>query len=365
MVQGKVSDHFSNIVVGGGLCGAALAYELAKQGQQVLLVDAGTAGATRYSYGGIAYWAGNTPLTQALCRAARSRHPQLSEELGHNTQFRERELLLFVEPGRDGAAIAQTYQDCLEPPQVLTADEAWEREPLLCKAGIGGALAVNHGHVDPIAMTLAYQRAFERLGGERYLGQVTGLGQQGELWVRTGLVDGKTVTGEPVTEETIIRGDRILLSAGAWSRNLLAQAGIHLPLYFSHGEMIELPRAALEQADLRMQRLVMPAEQVRFGLEAEASQPGFASRWGEAEHPAQAGQELMPPVLDAGVIQFLDGRAAMGQISRLQASLGTTANPSQSEAAMRQKLGKSCLRSPPSPASGIQRGSPSAAMVCP
>jgi glycine/D-amino acid oxidase-like deaminating enzyme len=139
----------------------------------------------------------------------------------------------------------------------------------------------------------------------------------------------------------IIRGDRIILSAGAWSRKLLQQSGISLPLYFSHAEMIELPKAVLEQANLRMQRLVMPAEQVRFGLEAEASQPEFASRWREVEspEPEPTEQDLMPPALDAGIIQFLDGRGAMGQISRLQPHWQTRVDPSQSEAAMRQKLG--------------------------
>jgi glycine/D-amino acid oxidase-like deaminating enzyme len=46
------------IVIGAGITGAALAYELAKQGLSVLLLERHVSlqGATRFGYGGIAYW---------------------------------------------------------------------------------------------------------------------------------------------------------------------------------------------------------------------------------------------------------------------------------------------------------------------
>lgn len=94
---------FDWIVVGNGLVGAAASYELARQGLSVLLVDQHLEpdGATRYSYGGIPYWAGTCPLTRTLCEEGIAKHRQLSEELGADTQFRELDLLLTVAPDDD------------------------------------------------------------------------------------------------------------------------------------------------------------------------------------------------------------------------------------------------------------------------
>ena len=57
------------IVVGAGITGAALAYELVNKGCKVLLLEqyATPHNATRYSYGGLAFWSGTTPLTRQLC----------------------------------------------------------------------------------------------------------------------------------------------------------------------------------------------------------------------------------------------------------------------------------------------------------
>ena len=56
------------IVIGGGITGAALSYELAKQKFSVLLLEQHPSlqGATRFGYGGIAFWSGTTALTRRL-----------------------------------------------------------------------------------------------------------------------------------------------------------------------------------------------------------------------------------------------------------------------------------------------------------
>ncbi len=316
-------DSYRLIVVGGGLCGAAAAYELAKKGAEVLLVDesADIAGATRYSYGGIAYWAGTTQLTNELCAAAKARYPQLSEELlGHDTQFRPKSLLLTIDAGRDPVDVARDYVCFVDKPQLLTVAEAVEREPLLDAQNISGAFEVEHGHVCPVAMTQAYRQAFEKLGGTIRIGRVEKLLREGNA------VQGIQIDGEAIASKHVV------ISAGAWSREILKEQGIELPLYFSHAEMIEI--SADQASDVKMQSLVMPAEQKRFGLEAQMGQAEFAAQWQEE------GKELMPPVLDAGVIQFQDGHIAMGQISRMQTSTAATADAAASEAAMREKVRK-------------------------
>lgn len=75
--------NYDWILIGGGITGAALSYELARQGGSVLLVEkeAVLKGATRYSYGGLAHWAGKTPMLKALGEEGIQRYRTLSEEL--------------------------------------------------------------------------------------------------------------------------------------------------------------------------------------------------------------------------------------------------------------------------------------------
>ncbi|RMD67954.1 MAG: FAD-binding oxidoreductase, partial [Cyanobacteria bacterium J149] len=68
------------IVIGGGITGSALAYELVKQKFKVLLLDKDSlisANATSYSYGGLAYWSGTDALTRLLAQEGIDIHRHL------------------------------------------------------------------------------------------------------------------------------------------------------------------------------------------------------------------------------------------------------------------------------------------------
>ncbi len=306
------------IVVGGGVAGSALAYELAKLGSSVLLLEqfAAPTNGTRYSYGGIAYWSGNTSLTQQLCQEGIEIHRQLSDELEGDTQFRELNLILVIEPGEDVGAIAQSYRSCWIPPQPISVEFACELEPLLHPAALGGALHTAHGHVSPEATTLAYQQAFQRLGGQMRLAQATGFVREGDR--TTGVM----------TSEGTLSAAGVIVSAGAWTRSLLRQAGLSARIYFSQAELIETPL----DTPIQMHTLVMPAALKRFDQEAAAS--AADALWD------QPGQEVVPPILDEGVIQFKDGRIRIGQVTRMISSLEPEVDAAASEAALRQAVGR-------------------------
>ena len=126
------------IVVGGGITGAALSYELVNKGFSVLLLDRHSTpeNATRYSYGGLAFWSGTTDLTRQLCAEGIARHRTLSEELDAETQFRELDLLLTIAPDRDPQAAASAFAHFAIPPRLLDVAEACELEPLLNREAI-------------------------------------------------------------------------------------------------------------------------------------------------------------------------------------------------------------------------------------
>lgn len=307
------------IVIGNGLAGAALSYELAKQGLSVLVLEQQPQvdNATHCSYGGIAYWSGKTDLMRQLAQEGLERHLQLSDELDHSTQFRELDLLLTISPETDTELLALSYAECVNPPILLDRGQACEMEPLLNPAAISGAFTVPHGHVRPTAVVEAYNQGFRRLGGQIQFERVI-------RCIRTG----NRVTGVETTNG-IVQADRVAIAAGGLSRSLLQQVGITVPVYFTHAEVIKTP-----PVDVTLQTLVMPALLERFELEKKAGDIAHDAQWDEAD------AAINSTILDAGVVQFADGDLCMGQISRILTNPHAKIDAAASEAQLRQAIGK-------------------------
>ncbi|MUL37977.1 NAD(P)/FAD-dependent oxidoreductase [Gloeocapsopsis dulcis] len=304
------------IVIGGGITGAALSYELVQQGFAVLLLekDAIPHNATYYSYGGLAYWSGTTDLTRQLCQEGITRHRLLSQELNADTEFRELDLLLTIEQDENPEVVAASYAEVAIPPQLLSVDEACELEPLLNQDAIAGALTVKHGHIHAAKIAEAYIQAFLHAGGTMYVGQVWEL-----------LREGQRITGVKTKTNTYHSANTVVC-AGGFSRALLKSAGVSVPVYFTHTEIIATP-----PVDIELRTLVMPANLKRFQLEAESTKDD--SVWDVIGEP-------LPPILDAGAIQFRDRRLYIGQISRTIAEPFAPIDAMSSEAALRNSIGK-------------------------
>lgn len=307
------------IVVGGGITGAALSYELRQQGFSVLLLEENATlnNATRYSYGGLAYWEGTSALTRQLCQEGIDCHRQLPAELEADTEFRELTLLLTIAPSEDLEAIAASYQKFAITPQLLSVQEACELEPLLNPSAIAAALKLPHGHIHPFKANQAYLQAFQRLRGNLQFERVTGLLAEGERAIGV-----QTPSQNYLSQNTVI-------CAGGLSRALLKAANIDVPLYFTHTEIVEIP-----PGDIQLSTLVMPAEIQRFRLEAQACEASAIPFWNRAEG------ELVPPILDAGAVQFRDGRLCLGQMSRTLANPYASVDRAASEAQIRSGIAR-------------------------
>ena len=307
------------IVVGGGITGAALSYELAKKGFAVLLLerDATMQNATRFSYGGLAYWSGTTDLTRQLCREGIERHRHLSAQLDADTEFRELDLLLTIDAGNDVEKVAANYAHFAIVPQLLSVAEAGELEPLLNKSAIAGALTVRHGHISPTATNKAYCQGFLRLGGTIEFAEVIGLIQEGNR-----------ISGVKTVHESYACKNAVVC-AGGWSRSFLKAAGVSAGVYFTRTEILETA-----PVDVKLRTLVMPAVLKRFELEAESSRNEVDFLWDEP------GKELQPPILDSGAIQFNDGSLRIGQLSRTLSDLNAKVDRETSETAIRAGISK-------------------------
>ena len=310
----NVATTYDWIVVGGGITGACLAYELSRQNLKVLLLekDPKPDNATVYSYGGLAYWSGTDELTRTLGQEGIELHRNLSEELDADTEFRELDLVLTIDRQDDPEAIAQRY-DCFDvTPELLSVSDACMLEPLLNPNAISGVLKLPHGHIHPQKTTSAYLQALERNRGKIIYEAVSDLLRQGEQ-----VVGVKTTANSYYADNTVI-------CAGGLSRSLL-QSGIEVPNYFTHAQLIMTPPVELE-----LSTVVMPAIQQRFTLEAEApADPAWNPPYNEA----------IKSILDPGAVQFLDGSLCIGQISAIAYNPQAKFDLTAAEAQIRQEVG--------------------------
>ncbi|MEM6436361.1 MAG: FAD-binding oxidoreductase [Cyanobacteria bacterium P01_D01_bin.115] len=304
---------FDWIVVGNGLTGAALSYELACQGHTVLLLEKSISptSATRFSYGGVPFWSGSSDLLRQLCREGRDRYQAIPEETGVSLEFRELDLLLTVNLDQDPQKLAERYAAVAMPPTPISAQEAVALEPQLNPDAIAGALTVRHGHVNPTLLVKAYNQGLQKLGGQIVIATVTGLVRIGDR-----------VTGVTTPTQAYAAGN-VVIAAGGLTRDLLKTAGVKVPVYFTHAEIVETP-----PLESQFRALIMPADLTRSAIESEATDDDSDDIWDEAGH------EIRPPFLDAGFIQFLDGRVRIGQISRID----TTLEPALDAQASEQKI---------------------------
>lgn len=211
-------------VIGAGIHGASAAFHLAGRGLRVVVFERGAPAG------------GPTGRSSAICRAyytnaflagcARDsidmfrRFPELT---GEESGFRHTGLL-FLHPPQDAARVEENARQLNElgvEVDVLDAEEISRRHPSFDLDGIAvGAWERNAGYADPALATGGlFKRALE-LGAEHRLGrEVTHIEANGEGGATVATDDGERVSCR-----------RLLVAAGPWTRPLLQQVGVDLPL---------------------------------------------------------------------------------------------------------------------------------------
>ena len=293
------------LIVGAGVVGAALAYEVARCGQRVLVVDradGAALGATRWSMGGT-HWlvAAMDSRLRDLCREGLERHQGMSEELGADSGFRARPVLILAPDDEAFAGLAPLVENGRAhgfEGRLVGQDELHRLEPTLAPgSAVGGAFCAL-GWVDTVVATRAW---------------LQGAAMHGATF-RTGLdvtairLDGPTPAVE--TSEGPISAGQVILAAGAWMGRLLRQAGISVPMVHTHAEIVE--SEPLPPTFKHVVVAVKPVEQSRGALETAIAQPERRDRF-EAEDGSDLG---LAPSVEIGVVQQADGRVRLGQLSR-------------------------------------------------
>ena len=249
------------IVVGGGVAGCAVAYELAKRSVRVLLIDQHLPGrATSASAGGL--W----PVGEAvglgcgvIYHAAQSHgdsagaapeplpdvfrdflvhsnqlFPALADELaeqtGANIEYAVGRGLVFVMYTPHDQAVVDNVARSLPDSavlEILGPEEIVKLEPALTHELVGGALLPEEHQVNPMMLAEAYKQGALSQGARlRHDSRVTGLRRRGDRVVGVELGD------EFLSAETTVN------AAGAWAGQLAATANISLPVFPLRGQVV-------------------------------------------------------------------------------------------------------------------------------
>ncbi len=211
------------VVVGGGVIGSAISYELARRGIEVTLVEAATvaSGASGASAGGVRQQ-GRDLRELPIAMRAIQRWPYLSEELGADLHYRQDGNLALAERPEDVAALERRVaeeQACGLDVRMVGQDELRELVPDIAPTVLAASWCPSDGHAMPSLVTHAFARAATRLG-VRILQQtrVTGISQH------RGQVASVTTTRGQISCRWVVN------AAGAWSAAIARMVGLRIPI---------------------------------------------------------------------------------------------------------------------------------------
>lgn len=324
-------------MVGAGVIGAAVAYEAARRGLRVVLVDrAGTAaaGATRWSLAGLSWLSATDECLRRLCWEGLQRHRSLSDELEADTSFRPLPQLILAPAQADldrlEAALAAGTALGFRGERIPVGELAC-LEPGLQAGAVVGAIRCEAGHVDPVRLTRALLQAAVRSGA--YLCHGTE--------VQRIVVHGQRCVGVETTTGFLPAGS-VLIAAGAWTRPLLHTAGVEVAVLHTHAEVLETgprpptlshlimvadgARARLEVAMAALQlrplwEQAAPATVLHHRGADRGSHAGWGGGRASAESPSppmapRSRGELLPAAVEFCAVQFPSGCIRFGQVSR-------------------------------------------------
>ena len=218
---------FDAVVVGGGIVGAATAYELGGSGARTLLVDRADPGRATDAGAGILSpetAKRDDPAWVELVLAAGRHYDSLLTGLGPDTGWARCGILQLATRETDLPAwewVAEHASGATE----ISADDARAMVPVLGPV----VRALHHpraARVDGRMMCAALRRAAEQRGVQTRVGSVDE--------VRAGSPAAVVVDGEE------IRASAVVIAGGAWTRRLGQQLGVQLPVDPVRGQIAHL-----------------------------------------------------------------------------------------------------------------------------
>ena len=233
-------SHPSVIVVGAGIVGCTVAYELAKSGARVQVIEPRTPGqgATRASAGILApHIEGHgSDLLRRLGRRSLDLYDGFMARLGRDSGrdvFYQRngtfELAFSDADVERLDDLSGTIQKEGIDARWIAPEDFTGLEPLASPAARGGLLIPTHGFVGVTSLTLAAAAAAEQSGAR--------------FTAATGAIHIYALSGDRAgvqTSSSRLEADRVVLAAGSWSSAITVDGAEPVPVKPIRGQLIQL-----------------------------------------------------------------------------------------------------------------------------
>ncbi|MEJ5230250.1 MAG: FAD-binding oxidoreductase [Pseudothermotoga sp.] len=225
-------NGYDCIVIGGGIIGLSCAYQLAKAGKTVLVLErgdigCGTSGACDHM---ILLQSKAPGLPLKLAMASLEMYREWQSELRADIEFATRGGMILI----DKPEHLQVMEDFVKKQrsiglkvEILDKRELKKKQPWVSDHVIASTYSAEDSQVNPFRVLFALYQASSKIGVRliRYA-TVVEINRKSECW------EVKTSTGEIYFSQVIVN------AAGVWSREVASCVGLNLPIRPKRGQII-------------------------------------------------------------------------------------------------------------------------------
>lgn len=228
----KAGEQIHDIVIiGGGIIGASLAYFLAREGQDVCLVDKGVVGKEASGRNGGGVRSNHRPPAELpLAMRSVQLYKQLAEQSDLDFEYRRHGNLGLVwneEGAVEGKALVERQRAQGLECYWLDRLETRALVPGVVDAYLGGVYSPTCGSAEPYLACVAIARMAARLGATIY--------EHREV---TGIRVANDRVSAVLTDSGPIAAGIIINAAGPWAPLIARMVGVHLPIKLCRSHLL-------------------------------------------------------------------------------------------------------------------------------
>ncbi len=296
------------VIIGGGISGCSIAYNLAKQGMKNVVViekDYICSGSTGRCGAGVRMQWG-TVMNCTIAKKSIEFFENANEilEYDDDVEFKQSGYLLVASTDKEMEQFKKNIKIQHElgiPSKLLTVQEAKEIVPYLNTDILtGAAFCGKDGFLNPFKTTDAYYKAAKRLGVEFYT-YTEVIGIKAENGKIKGVITNK---GEIATE-------KVVNATNGWSKEICDMVNVDIPVYSErHQILVTEPVEALQGPMVMSFSLNLYVQQSPHGSfimgRGDANEPRDlrqTSSWHFMEEMAKTIDSLLPPISNLRVIR--------------------------------------------------------------
>ena len=221
------------VIIGGGIQGCSIAYNLAKKGaKDIVILEKNTCanGSSGRCGAGIRQQFG-TKMNCILARESMKTFETLTEELDYDIELNQAGYLMLAYTEKEMSQFKKNVeleQSLGIDAKVVTPQEAGEIVPYLNQEGIlGGTFCPTDGNVNPLFTTFAYAEAAQRLGVRYYP-----YTEATEIEIEKGRILSVTTDKGKIITATVVN------AAGGYSGQVGKMAGVDIPVYSQRHQIL-------------------------------------------------------------------------------------------------------------------------------